>query len=98
RDRGIHPTGYNTKSPENDYFPHEHPEGFPHMSNNIPVLPTHKPEIKPYRIIGRMSNTINNPHDDFKANGYMKANLKKGHAKRGFYYKNVAEDEGSISV
>jgi hypothetical protein len=28
----------------------------------------------------------------------MKASLKRGNAKRGFYYKNVSEDAGSISA
>lgn len=96
--RNIYPTGYNVFAPQEDYFPHEHPEGFPTMGRNVPVLPTHKPEIKAYRLVGRMTNTTRNPHDDFKANGYMKASLKKGSAKRGFYYKNIGEDTDSISA
>ena len=45
-----------------------------------------------------MTNNSYQPHEDFKANGYMRAALKRGHAKRGYYYKNIAEDTGSISA
>lgn len=96
--RNIVPTGYNADAPDEDHFPHEHPKGMPKMGKGVSVSPTHKPEIHEYKITGRMSNTIRNPHDDFKANSYMKAAIKKGNAKRGYYYKNVAEDEGSISA
>ena len=45
-----------------------------------------------------MTNTNTSPYPDFKANGYMSATIKKGNAKRGFYYRNESEDYGSISV
>lgn len=96
--RGIYPTGHNVDAPDDDYYPHEHPKGFPKMGKDSSVLSSHKPEIAEYKITGRMSNTIHNPHEDFKANGYMAANLKKGNAKRGFYYRNVGEDAGSTSA
>jgi hypothetical protein len=49
-------------------------------------------------IIGPMSNSQSSPHEDFKANGYMKRALNRGNAKNGYYYVNVAEDSGSISA
>lgn len=90
-------TGHNVDAPNHDYYAHEHPK-FPTMGSNVKVEPYHKPEIAEYKIIGKMSNTIFTPHKDFHANGYMKASLKKGNAKRGFYYKNEGEDYGSISA
>ncbi len=35
---------------------------------------------------------------DFKANGMMSGQLKKGNAKRGYYYRNISEDSGSVSA
>ena len=98
KERNIFPTGHNCEAPEHDYYPHEHPKGFPTMGKDAKVLPHHKPEIAEYKIIGKMSNHYHIPYEDFKANGYMKASLKKGNAKNGFYYKNAAEDTGSISA
>jgi GNAT superfamily N-acetyltransferase len=59
---------------------------------------TDKPALFPLRITGEMSNTPQTPHEDYKANGYMQGQLKKGVAKRGYYYRNIGEDEGSISA
>lgn len=96
--KGIFPTGHNCRAPDHDYLPHEHPEGFPKMGASVSVKPEHKPEIHPYHLVGKMTNSPRNPHDDFKANGYMKASLKKGNAKNGYFYKNDGEDEGSLSI
>ena len=49
----------------------------------------------PVKITGPMTDTV---HADFAANGRMKGHLKRGTAKRGYYYKNEAEDSGSISA
>ena len=70
----------------------------PTFSNREEVLFSHKPSIKQYKIIGPMTNTPFNPHSDIKANALMKASLKKGNAKKGYYYKNEGEDVGSISA
>lgn len=59
---------------------------------------TSRPNITAYDIVGPMSNTPHSPHEDFKANGYMSAQIKKGTARRGYYYKNEGEDVGSISA
>ena len=64
--------------------------------NKIPF--TVKPNLEAFKIIGHMSNTRWTPHQDFKANGYMKAQMRKGNPKSGYYYTNVSEDEGSISI
>lgn len=93
--KGYNLTGHNARNiPKEDYYPTEikkYPDG-----TEMPM--TVKPDVAPYKLKGSMSNTPNNPHDDFKANGYMKGQLKKGTAKNGYYYKNVGEDSGSISM
>ena len=97
KERGLNNCGFNCSAPEHDYLPHENK--WKHTYPNGDAMPdTVKPSIKPYRLKGPMSNTPNNPHEDFKANGYMQANLKKGTAKKGFYYKNDGEDSGSTSI
>lgn len=101
KERGIFPTGYNVHAPEHDYYPHQHKEGFPSYGgrrDEAKVAPEHKPTMLRVRIKGEMTNTHRTAHPDFKANGYMKAAIKKGNAKRGYYYKNDAEDAGSISA
>ena len=45
-----------------------------------------------------MTNTSSTPHEDFKANGYMSSQISQGRAKSGYYYSNVSEDEGSVSI
>lgn len=92
--RGYNKTGYNIDAPKEDYFPTKvlkYPDGT--------EMPMHvKPEVAPFKLKGSMSNDRSNPYEDFKANGYMRAQLKKGSAKNGYYYKNVGEDSGSISI
>lgn len=96
---GYNVTGHNCHAPEHDYYPHEHPKKPIHKYPNGDDMPeTVKPSINAYHITGPMTNSTNNPHADFKANGYMQAALKRGNAKRGYYYKNDAEDAGSISA
>ena len=88
-------TGMNCSAPDEDYYPLGgilcYPDG-----NAVPL--SVKPSIKPYRLATEMSNTRRTPHPDFKANGYMAAQKKKGTARRGYYYTNEGEDSGSISV
>lgn len=91
-------TGHNVGAPEGDYYPHEHPKGFPTVGNNVPVDPSWKPFLRPFRIVGSMTNTPFSPHSDSRANAMMKASLTKGSAKNGYYYTNDGEDAGSISA
>jgi len=92
--RGVGSTGYNSQVPDEDHFP-----DMGKIKNQAPyLLPTHKPDLFPLRIVGQMSNSPRAPHEDFRANGYMAGQLKRGTAKRGFYYTNVGEDSGSISA
>ena len=92
-------SGHNATAPDEDYFPHEHPDGMPAVSGqHIPMEPHWKPNIAGYRIKGVMTNTVRTPHGDWKANGYMKGALKRGNAKRGYFYRNEGEDAGSISA
>jgi 8-oxo-dGTP pyrophosphatase MutT (NUDIX family)/GNAT superfamily N-acetyltransferase len=63
-----------------------------------PVPMDAKPDIFPVRIKGPMTNTPQTPHEDFKANGLMAGQIKRGRAKNGYYYRQVGEDPGSISA
>ena len=92
-------TGFNCGRdiPEEDYFPSERNEKAKY-SDQTEVSLNSRPNIQPVEITGAMSNTPNNPHEDFKANGYMKAQITKGNAKRGYFYTNQGEDAGSISA
>jgi ADP-ribose pyrophosphatase YjhB (NUDIX family) len=57
-----------------------------------------RPHIFPVRITGPMTNHPATPHGDWHANGYMQAQIKRGRAKSGYFYRNISEDEGSISA
>lgn len=92
---GRYGTGYSGSidHPEEDHYPR------PHWRDGTHAAPLDaKPSLFPVHIVGPMSNTTYQPHEDFKANGYMSGQLKRGTAKRGYYYKNVAEDPGSVSA
>jgi hypothetical protein len=91
-------TGRNVHAPDEDYYAHEHPDGPLKYSDGTPVPLDAKPSIKPFNITGGMTNSIHNPHQDWKANGYMAAAKKRGNAKNGYFYKNESEDYGSISA
>jgi LAS superfamily LD-carboxypeptidase LdcB len=91
-------SGHNVNAPDEDYYPHQHPKGFPTVGNSVPVDPQWKPFLRPFKITGGMSNSRYSPHGDTKANSMMKASLTKGNAKNGYYYTNDAEDSGSISA
>lgn len=61
--------------------------------------PSVRPAIVPVWIVGPMTNEpLGNLRDDYWANGVMSSNLKRGRARRGMYYRNVSEDEGSVSA
>ena len=91
-------TGHNVYAPDEDYYPHQHPKGMPWVGNRVPVDPTWKPFLRPFKIVGKMNNDVYHPHSDRGANASMKASLTKGNAKNGYYYRNIGEDEGSISA
>lgn len=91
-------TGHNSFAPKEDYYPHQHPEGMPWVGNRVPVDPTWKPSLRPFKIVGKMNNDVYRPLTDRGANSAMKASLTKGNAKNGYYYRNDGEDEGSISA
>jgi len=71
--------------------PPELPTGEAAYSDGTPVPMDARPDIFPVRIAGPMTNTPQNPYEDFKANGYMSAAIKRGNAKRGYYYNNQGE-------
>jgi hypothetical protein len=90
-------TGYNCDALENDFYPKEKPHKATY-SNGKEIPLNCRPIIFPCKIVGEMTNSKYNPHSDQKANSMMVGQLKKGNAKRGYYYENDGEDSGSISV
>lgn len=74
------------------------PSGKATYSDNSPVPMTARPNIIPVRIVGPMTNSPQRPHEDFRANGLMAGQLKRGRAKSGYFYTNAGEDEGSVSA
>ena len=97
------PTGHNYGSPEDDYLPGTRKNCADvsidaTYSNGEKVPLTSKPALFPLRIKGEMTNSPDQPMSDTRANATMKAQMKKGAAKRGYYYRNDGEDAGSISA
>jgi hypothetical protein len=92
-------TGFNCGSdvPDDDYYPTERQKRATYSDNTLIPFDC-KPIIFPVMIIGKMTNTPNNPHSDSKANGMIIRNLKMGNAKSGYFYENIGEDSGSISA
>jgi hypothetical protein len=92
-------TGFNCGRdiPEDDYYPNERNKVATY-SDRTPIPMDCKPIVFPVLIVGKMTNTPNNPLSDTKANSSMKGNLKRGNAKSGYYYTNDGEDGGSISA
>ncbi len=88
-------TGKNASAPEEDYYPADGDLKYPN-GDKVPM--DVKPNIQGFTLKGKMTNSPQNAHPDFKANGYMSAAIKKGNAKSGYFYKNEAEDYGSISA
>lgn len=74
-----------------------YPSGKATYSSGHPVPMDAKPHIFPVRIVGEMTNP-GAPHEDFKANGLMSGQIRRGTARRGYYYYNAAEDAGSVSA
>lgn len=96
--KGYWITGYNCDAPEEDYYVKDKKGYRAKYSDGTKVSFDTMPDIVPVEIVGEMSNSRWSPHEDFKANGYMKAQITKGTARRGYFYTNVAEDSGSISA
>jgi hypothetical protein len=87
-------TGYNVRPPMEDYLPKEQ---LKYANGQIMPMDV-EPVIYPFRITGEMSNKYYLPMSDMRANATMQGQLKKGQAKRGYYYGNEGEDVGSISA
>lgn len=87
---GRYPTGYSARDRRaEDHYP----------DTSISEIPGDvTPALFPVQIVGPMSNTTSAPHEDSRANAMMKGQLKRGTAKRGYYYRNIGEDEGSVSA
>lgn len=99
RSHMMHGTPPNvTWEEKTEHHPPSYPTGRASYSESVPIPMDARPNVFGVEITGPMTNTPSTPHDDFKANGYMKAALKRGNAKSGYYYRNVSEDEGSISA
>jgi hypothetical protein len=93
KERGISQTGYNCGAPEGDFYPTQLPP--PKFSDKTDVPWDAKPDIGKFKIVGPMTRTT---HVDAHANGRMRSLLARGRAKRGYFYKNDAEDYGSVSA
>ena len=100
KERGYYlTTGYNVGKdlPQEDYYPDQ--RGYQATFSDGTKVPMNaRPNIFKVRITGEMTNSIYRPHTDTRANSMMVRNLKLGNAKKGYYYTNDAEDEGSISA
>lgn len=90
-------TGYNTEVPNEDFYPTEIKYRAKY-SNSENVSFNSKPTILKVEIIGPMTNTVYSAMSDEKANSIMRRLIKMKKAKRGYFYKNIAEDAGSISA
>lgn len=92
-------TGFNCgpNMSQEDYYPEDRNERAKY-SDGSPIPFDSKPIIFPVKIIGNMTNNPFTPHSDERANAMMLRNLKMGNAKKGYYYINIGEDEGSISA
>ncbi|MEK6861340.1 MAG: hypothetical protein AABY07_05195, partial [Nanoarchaeota archaeon] len=93
-ERGEGYTGYNADSPEEDHYP----TGKAKYSDGTLISLNSKPVIFPVRITGEMVNSQERPYGDTAANARMHGQMTRNQAKRGYYYKNISEDEGSISA
>ncbi len=93
RSLGRGGTGFNVDVPENDFYPSQL-KGWENPQYTL----KDKPTIQPVKIKGQMSNSPQAPMGDYQAGGRMAGQIKKGNAKSGYFYKNVSEDEGSISA
>jgi hypothetical protein len=83
--------------PEEDYYPTKRKKRAVYSDGT--VIPFNsKPIVFKVIIIGEMSNTIDKPYSDSMANGIMNRQLNLENAKRGYYYINTYEDNGSISA
>lgn len=97
---GFNQTGFNVEVPVDDFYPRDYPEIAKNavFGDGAPIPLTAKPKIFPVKIKGEMTNLPTSSLSDTKANATIAGQLKKGTAKRGYYYENIGEDAGSISA
>lgn len=91
-------TGFNCDAQDENYYPQNTKGKLATYSDGTIVPLTSKPKIFKVKIIGKMTNTPDTPISDIRANSSMKSLMNRGIAKSGYYYKNEAEDSGSISA
>ncbi len=87
---GYPETGVNCDAPKEDYYPTARTSK---NSDGSYVPLTARPAVYAYEIHGNMSNNTSFPTTDSRANA-MQKRLKN----QGTYYKNIGEDEGSVSA
>lgn len=92
-------TGYNCGRdvPEEDYYPVEREYRAAYSDGTKIPFNVH-PTIVKVKIVGQMTNTPATPISDTRANSSMNSLLKRGKAKKGYFYRNIGEDSGSISA
>ena len=89
---------YQTTGGERNLEAPRYPSGRATYSTGHQVPMDARPSIFPVRITGPMTNHPAVPMEDAQANGRMRAQITRGQARRGYFYRNTGEDEGSISA
>lgn len=84
-------TGFNCNMPDEDSFAPKPPK----YSNGHEMPLDAVPSIFKVKIIGPMTSR---PISDERANSIIRSMIKRGIARRGYYYINDGEDYGSISA
>ena len=84
---------------ENARYPSGRATYTPDASGHAHLVPLDaRPNVFPVRITGPMINHPAIPVEDDYANSRLRGQITRGNAKRGYFYRNVGEDEGSISA
>jgi len=89
---------YTVTGAERELEAPRYPSGRATYSTGHQVPMDARPGIFPVRITGPMTNHPAIPMDDAHANGRMRAQITRGQARRGYFYRNDGEDYGSISA
>lgn len=90
--KGYNMTGYNAKPPVEDYYPTNPKADKPTYGDGSRIAMSSRPRFFRVQIVGPMKNRRQSPVADLFANSKRRSKVV------GYYYRNIAEDEGSISA
>ncbi len=90
-------TGYNCGAPQEDYLPKSRKDRAKY-GDGTAVEYDARPRVVKVSIVGPMSNSSYSPMEDARANGIMAGMRRRGMARKGYFYTNAGEDEGSVSA